>query len=274
MRGRVTVLVVLFVTIVIAAVLFPLLIRARERNNRAVCQSRLQGLGTAVAAYVAKESLFPPGTIPHETLPPEQRLSWLAAILPYTRHNALYASISLKEPWQAAANRAVAHSWLSELECPSWSGERNVAGPGITHYVGIAGVGVDAARLPLSDRAAGLFGYERRVRPDDVIDGLSYTIMTGETFEANGPWAAGGPATLRCLVPGRPYIGKDRQFGGSHAPGAYFLFADGSVRLIEEHVHPRLLEAHFTIDDEGKKEEAGPRASGLCRAAWDFFFFD
>ena len=53
---------------------------------------------------------------------------------------------------------------------PRWSTRPSVrpsrpSGYPVTHYVGVAGVGEDAAQLPANDPRAGVFGYGRQTRP-------------------------------------------------------------------------------------------------------------
>jgi prepilin-type processing-associated H-X9-DG protein len=121
-----------------------------------------------------------------------------------------------------------------------------------THFVGITGVGRDAAELPLSDKRAGLFGYDRKVTKDDVKDGLDTTAAVIEAIDG-GPWTA-GHATLRGVVPdGAPYFGEDGQFPSLHRrrwskkPAMNVLFLDGSVRLLDSTTPNQVFEAHATI---------------------------
>jgi len=123
--------------------------------------------------------------------------------------------------------------------------------------------------LSRDDRRAGVFGYENTpaephwrglgVRRADIKDGLTKTMMVVETTWENGPWAAGGPSTVRGLDPDRqPYLGAGNQFGGLHRRGSglfWFtdhsvtnvLFTDASVRSITDSLDPRLFEALATI---------------------------
>jgi hypothetical protein len=45
--------------------------------------------------------------------------------------------------------------------------------PHFTHYVGLTGVGADAATLPAGHPRAGLFGYDRVTRISSITDGTS-----------------------------------------------------------------------------------------------------
>jgi prepilin-type processing-associated H-X9-DG protein len=153
---------------------------------------------------------------------------------------------------------------LPFLLCPANPTEFDPSLPCPTHYLGIAGVGEDAAELPLSDRRAGVFGYDRKVRERDIKDGLATTLAVAEALDG-GPWTAGGKATLRGLSVGEaPYLGEGGQFASRHRVGFFpwsgpvvtnVLFADGSVRTLTPSVSPQVLEALATI---AGGEEVGP----------------
>jgi prepilin-type processing-associated H-X9-DG protein len=73
-------------------------------------------------------------------------------------------------------------------------------------------------------------------------------MMVAETTLNNGPWTAGGPATVRGLDPGRqPYVGRGCQFGGTHRGGVIVAFADGSFRFHRDALNPKLFEAISTV---------------------------
>jgi prepilin-type processing-associated H-X9-DG protein len=132
--------------------------------------------------------------------------------------------------------------------CPGSGAAYDARDNELTSYVGIAGLGPDAAELPPGDRRAGVFGFDRTTRLDAITDGAATTMATAETTESNGPWKAGGLSTVRGLDPMRqPYIGPGRQFGGTHRGGAMVGFADGSVRFIRATVDLRVFEAMSTI---------------------------
>ncbi|HEV3204957.1 MAG TPA: DUF1559 domain-containing protein, partial [Gemmataceae bacterium] len=140
--------------------------------------------------------------------------------------------------------------------CPGNSNKAEPGRPGFSHYVGIAGVGKNAAELSLrtADESAirsnvGFFGYDRQIKPEDIKDGLATTLAVAETHADNGPWTAGGPSTVRGLDPQNlPYLRSQGQFGGIHyAGGAMVLFVDGSTRFIKESISPEVFEALATI---------------------------
>ena len=134
------------------------------------------------------------------------------------------------------------------LSCPANHFKVRSGVPGPIHYVGIGGLGIDAPTLPGGHPRAGVFGYDHQTRMVDIKDGASTTMLLAETTFANGPWTAGGPATVRGLDPERqPYVGPDRQFGGSHRGGAMVAFADGSVRFLRGTIAPGVFEGLSTV---------------------------
>lgn len=116
----------------------------------------------------------------------------------------------------------------------------------MTHYVGIAGVGKDAATLPLSDKRVGAFGCDRNARFKDVTDGLSNTMFVTDASRSFGPWSRGGTATIRALTT-KPYINGPDGIGGPHFGIIQVLLGDGAVRAISTNIDPATFEALATI---------------------------
>ncbi len=231
--------------------------------RRAGCVNNLRLVGLALNTYHEEHKHYPAGTLPRADLAPERRLSWLVALLPYleleqqqrTRSDAVtafgtvYAAINRDLPWDAAENRDAVATTVRPFLCPANDNRAPPGAPGLTHYVGVAGVGEDAAALPAGHRDAGVFGHNRTTDRETILAGrgTSETMMAAETSDS-GPWAAGGYPTVRGLDPARrPYLGRGRQFGGVHRGGLNVLFADGSVRFLSEGIEPRVLEAHARV---------------------------
>lgn len=157
--------------------------------------------------------------------------------------------------WDAEENRPVTHGPYRIYRCPSMGEDRT---DNRTTYVGMAGIGPDAASLALKDKRCGAFGHDRKITIRDVTDGISDTILVIETERDNGPWARGGYATVRGVDPDeRPYFGEDNPFGRAHRPHrhrwlrgpvyANVALADGSVRLVGASVDAKVIEALATI---------------------------
>jgi prepilin-type processing-associated H-X9-DG protein len=216
-----------------------------------------------MANYHSAFDTFPYGTVANAELAPHKRLSWLTVVINYLEAG-LQLEIDTTKPWDAPENRTplFLHTSttgepapyttralsVSLLRCPAHSPKASPTGPGPSQYVGVAGLGSDAATLPLTHSRAGVFGYNRAVRLRDITDGASETLLIAETAEPLGSWTAGGRSTVRGLDrTRRPYVGRNGQFGGNHRGGAMVVFADGSVRLIRDTIDPAVLESLSTI---------------------------
>lgn len=212
------------------------------------CQSNLKLIGEGVYTYHAHFGAFPAGTVPHHHLPPEKRLSWLVEVTPFFEGDNPFSRIDKTKGWDSPDNIAACNAIVPSLfVCPS-SPIQSIQGTGVTNYVGIAGLGQNAALLPKDDQNAGVFGNDRQVKLSDIKDGTSNTMMVIETSLDVGPWCAGGRPTVRGLDSSlQPYIGKGCQFGGLHSNGCMVLFADGSVRFLKESINSQVFESLSTI---------------------------
>ena len=203
--------------------------------------------------------LFPAGTVPNATLKPEERLSWFVELLPFVGQDHVYQHFDTHGGWQAPANAAAVQTPVYIFKCPNWERHTEPKSAILTPYLGVAGVGTDAATIPAGDPRAGIFSYDRRTDLADIKDGLSNTMMILESAHDNGSWAQGGPSTVRSLDPDeRPYLGVGRPFGGTHLTestmfnsgqsfGCNMVMADASIRFIVENIRPELLEALATV---------------------------
>ncbi|MBM3979498.1 MAG: DUF1559 domain-containing protein [Planctomycetes bacterium] len=250
-----------------AGLLFPAIQRTREAAARMRCHSHFKGWTVALHGYASShDDKFPAGTVSHPDLPPDQRLSWFVAVLPFYEQEHVYKQFDLTRRAGDPVNAKAVSNRFRSMVCPS-SGEQSYndrpavwrSPTPLTHYVGIAGVGTDAAALPSKNPRAGVFGYDRRVTVKDGVkdgfpDGTSNTLLLIETARDPGHWTYGGFATVRGFEPGAaPYIGEGRPFGGFH--GNHWLgtrnctvaFADSSVRSFTPKTDPALLEALATV---------------------------
>jgi hypothetical protein len=267
--SKVELLVVLAVGGILIGLVLPVLGRVNENALRMSCANNLKQLALALHNHADNTPVLragrdaprplPAGTVPNAALPTERRLSWHVEVLPYIEQDSLFRRIDRKASWDAPTNAAAVATPVRILQCPSL-----VQGPprpftNVTTYIGPAGLGLDAAVHPHGHAGIGLFGYDRRADLRAVKDGLSNTALILETARDNGPWARGGPATVRGLDPGdRPYVGVGRAFGGLHFSqptvfrgprplGCNLAMADGSVRTLKESAAPEVLEALVTV---------------------------
>jgi prepilin-type processing-associated H-X9-DG protein len=259
MRRRITVLVLVLVVVVVGGLLVTFVGRVRDAAARSQCVNNLKQLGLGLETYRDTFASFPPGTVPNEGLPPERRLAWLVDTLPFM--DQIYIPFDRSQAWDAAVNREPKVSRIDEdvdkddvlgevagLRCPANEARATAGWPGLTDYVGIAGLGQDAVTRDLGYPGTGVFGFDRKTGLDDIKDGTANTMLVIETTRDNGPWTAGGFPTVRGLDPaGGPYLGKGGQFSSNHRGGTNVGFADGSVRTLNETVRPEAFEAMATL---------------------------
>lgn len=272
------------VLVVIGAVLLSVAVvaiqQARVKSRRQLCAQRLKAIGQGLASYRQRHAgLFPFGTVVNAKLPPERRLSWYVGTWPFIAEGAKLTIkgataerfLELDEPWDSPQNLppeinkldgpdrgervqtevAAVPAWI----CPASDVRTTPEGLGIASYVGIAGIGRDAAELPLGDPMAGIWGYDRQTPTHQITDGLEPTLLLAETARDVGPWTAGGPGTVRGVEPNRPpMLGKGGQLGGLHPDGANVLFANSNGAFLSAAIDPHVLAAMTTI--AGAPEDA------------------
>jgi hypothetical protein len=257
MRPALKIALVVFAILLVVGVFLPIVVRLRDTSARMDCANNLKQIVLAVHNYQDTYGWFPRGTHPSPSLPPEKRLSWFVEIAPFVEADNVPWWSHENESWDSPGNCFLRIDRQVFL-CPSGKTLRSPSTLGLTHYVGIAGVGADAATYPMGDTRIGMFGYDRQVTIKDVTDGLTNTLMIMETRRENGPWAAGGPPTIRGIdTTDEPYIGPHHQFGGMHRNGSRVFgrlpfasncaMGDASVRRISAEIDPRILEKAATI---------------------------
>nr|CAA9297703.1 hypothetical protein AVDCRST_MAG63-4943 [uncultured Armatimonadetes bacterium] len=81
-------LVVIAIIAILAAILFPVFAKAREKARGASCQSNLKQLGLAVAQYIQDyDEQFPKGS---NWLPADNPYGWKAQLVPYTKNEGIF----------------------------------------------------------------------------------------------------------------------------------------------------------------------------------------
>jgi hypothetical protein len=230
--------------------------------------SRIHELARASHQYAeSHQSEFPrgtldrpaPGTRAGRPFLPDQRVSWMFSLLPYlgSEQASLVNRIDTTKSWRDRENVVHAATLIPQFLDPQNPRETWwVKYPKVpmevaaTHYVGIAGVGLDAPEYSAADTSVatkvGIFGYDRATKMADIKDGLANTILMAEvppTFKR--PWLAGGGSTV-VGVPEKnsiaPFISTQRD--GKR--GTNVIMADGSVRFIADNVSDEVFKALCT----------------------------
>jgi hypothetical protein len=231
--------------------LLPKVARVRGAASRMSCENNCKQLVFACHNYENDHDHLPAGTHLNPDLLPERRLSWVYTLLPYLEQDEIYKQIERSQAWDSATNTTATNKRIRPLICPTAA---DITIPH-TSYLGVAGVGPDAAALPADDPRVGAFGYDRTLKLKDFTDGTANTMLLLET-RSGGPWAHGGPCTVLGLDPAnRPHVGDGRPFYGDHPTDWWWektgtttvAMCDGSVRTVSDSVAPEVLEALATV---------------------------
>jgi hypothetical protein len=255
---RVELMVLIGIFAMLICLLLPACRNVRPAAARAKCQNNLKQLILAFHNYESTRSSgpvqssgnsnastaspLPTGCIGPGTTP-EERLSWVVALLPYLEQDSLYRQLELEKGY--AGNLPAVRAKIGILLCPA--SKEAFERYGVTNYVAMSGIGREAATQPAGAAGNGFMGYDRLTRWTDILDGTANTIALMETRSGLGPWAQGGPSTLRGFDPtDLPLHGDQRPFG-DHDKVMQAAMADGSVLRISTSIDPKKLAAAITI---------------------------
>jgi prepilin-type processing-associated H-X9-DG protein len=155
---------------------------------------------------------------------------WQTVLLPYIGEGLLSDRINLKDSWKHPDNSEVLKTRVDNY-ASDWEWRKGAPA-------------FDSEGYALSDYASNVrvIGGTRALRADEITDGKSKTILTGEAFRNRKPW--GYPANWRDPAEG---LNTSPNGFGSNWPGVVqFSFADGHVAPISEDIDPRVLRALAT----------------------------
>ncbi len=250
------VLVLLAILVIGIGLLLPATRRIPEAADRSRCTNNLKQIMIGMHNYADTGRPLPPrptsspadrpdsGAFPTgcfgQGSRPEDRLSWMVAILPYVEQGELFRQFDGEKGF--AGNTKATEKLVRIFQCPGGGGSQNQ-----TNYVAMAGVGLDAPSRPDGAVGNGIMGYDRATSLDGIRDGASNTIALMETRTNLGPWARGGGSNLRGYDPTAvPVLGETRQFGG-HGTSALGARADGSVLSVRYSTDAKFLADAITI---------------------------
>lgn len=297
-------LVVIAIIGILIALLLPAVQAAREAARRTQCLNNLKQLGVAAHNFLAVKKHFPSssnGRRPVDTTrSASQNGSAIYQLLPYMEEQAIYDLFPIGVPATTSTyfigttlNEAGWKQKIKTVRCPSVSDENpatqtSAAGlplelnnpPGLSsHYYGVMGA-IDAANPAYNSvvdasSAAGLIAQngmmypESNIKPGQVNDGLSNTLLMGESSHEFSVvavarvWAIGSiplsnPTTYQRMHNIAQYGGRnvthpinslgyskrnDASFGSAHPGGAHFLLGDGSARFVSENIDFKIYQA-------------------------------
>lgn len=278
-------LVVIAIIAILIALLLPAVQQAREAARRSSCKNNLKNIGLALHNYAETHGVFPYGFDQREAL-------WSAMIYPQLEQNNIYNTLIFQESgpgnWDAdgSPNEAACGTVIPVYVCPSMAMENQrdnngIPGRAAVSYRACAGSNIwsdDASTIPASAPAGarsleeinlnGMFFGCSSVRFADVTDGMSNTVLIGESYTdtyvkdgqqmdywhtgspQTGGWNPGstggteyseglgstGPKINSRLDPSVDGVSMEMSFGSYHVGGAHFALGDASVRFISENI--------------------------------------
>jgi len=216
-------LIVIAIIAILAALLFPVFARAREKARQASCSAHLRQLSLAIAMYAQDhDDTMPPQ---YCAPPPPGRYRWMDAVLPYVRNVGMFTCPSDRPAQFVPATVGQYGAYVAN--------------------VGYFGSNANAGQITNPP-------FSLNGRPLAAIDDVSGTILLGD----------GGPDDFQCawamstdqptgLSPG-PRL---QDYAGRHSDGANFAYCDGHVKWQEL---TALLKTNangiypvFTIEEDG-----------------------
>lgn len=266
-------LVVIAIIGILVSLLLPAAQAAREAARRMQCSNSVKQIGLALHNYEATYKKFPVGSWQSNFISP------LVGILPYLEQGNNYQQWDFSRSYSDPYNAEVAAQRIETYLCPSMNLPREVplvaaretGGP--TSYLLCEGTD---DYMQQADGVFGLhwpsFGYSNPNKGfGDIPDGTSNTLFAGETvynyrdylWTASTPAPYGGTVkhgTARWVV-GYPKITLATTlmpfnvhsaaamggFASMHAGGGgNFLFGDGSVHFLSEHIDVVIYNAAAT----------------------------
>ncbi len=230
-------LVVIAIIAILAAILFPVFAKAREKARQITCASNERQIGLAFLQYVQdNDEIFPAGP----AAGPATGTGWAGRVFPYVKSRGLY---QCPDDPTAATTATDANGVVHTMSPVSYAMNVNLDGA--------VGTGALAS---LSAPASTVLLVEVQGSVAAVADPNSDPLINGGTtlgsVDANGgdsagvgyidhttqsvAYATGPSATAGMGQPARSNTGGIRgHFGGPrHTSGSEFLFADGHVKYL------------------------------------------
>jgi prepilin-type N-terminal cleavage/methylation domain-containing protein len=289
-------LVVIAIIAILVAMLLPAVQQVREAARKSMCQDHMHNLAIAMHNYHDSNKVFPYAFDEREKL-------WQAAILPQIEQKPLFDTLIYQESgpgnWDSgSANETACATIIDLFRCPSMAVRDQINNNGIEGRVPVsyrvnAGSNVysdDAGTFPPgtpsgaialdSSKCDGMFYGDSKISMKDVVDGMSNTIMIGESLTdpsyvrdgqgmdhwqigspQTGGWTLGGASgteftegvgatSVRMngrIDPATHGVFAEIGFGSWHPGGAQFVMGDGVVKFVSENVDLNLYQGIGTI---------------------------
>ena len=189
-------LVVIAIIGMLIAMMLPAITSTREAARRMQCSRNLANIALALSDYEQAFEAFPAGTTdargPIRSEPRGMHHNWLARLLPYMDKPAAYRRLDFTASVYADANAPIREMVFAAVTCPSDPDtlkQRSSSYAGSHHDTETA----------INEDNNGVFLLNRSIGHDELVDGLSQTLLVGEKLSMADDlgWLSGTRATLR-----------------------------------------------------------------------------
>jgi hypothetical protein len=225
---RTRVIAAIALGVLLLVLLVPVRKHAGPEARRSQCMNNLKEIALGLHNYHDAYGSFPPAYIADDNGKPMH--SWRVLLLPFVEMERLYQQYRFDEPWDGPNNSSLAasHPQMLCYDCPS-----EYAAP-MTSYVAVVGPGT------------AWYGAKPRYF-EEFADGLDCTIMVVEVANSGIHWMEPRDLDFSTL----PMVVNPPQGMGissKHSKSAGVVFADISVRFLDDDLPAQTLRALLTID--------------------------
>lgn len=203
-------LIVITIIVVLMALLFPAVQGVRRAARKTQCKNNIRQIALACHSHLEAHESFP--GLRFRRFGAETDQGWMTSTLPYLDQATVDRLYNWKLDWYAPENKEAVTVPIATFRCPAAGGagddltEQMVEGQfagswgdayysgARTEYAGVAGImgglrGAGYVPETMDTLNAGVVGMNCKMRPDEVPDGLSRTMLIAE--------AAGRPIVYR-----------------------------------------------------------------------------
>jgi prepilin-type N-terminal cleavage/methylation domain-containing protein/prepilin-type processing-associated H-X9-DG protein len=190
-------LVVIAIIAILAAILFPVFAKAREKARQTMCLNNLKQIGTGMMMYSQDWDghYLNAITVPNPVFPQFVYCDWFTALQPYVKNTTVFRCPS----FNAMDNIGIPTDYLVNGYCSHAESETQISQP--------------ANQIAFAERQSGWYDCDYHpcyFSSEDTMDPAPWNL-TVQQYNAG--------------VPGSPAIASDR-----HNGGANYAFVDGHVK--------------------------------------------
>ncbi len=275
-------LVVIAIIGILIALLLPAVQAAREAGRRSQCANNLKQIGLALNNYADAHRKLPyASTYCYTGGSCMQGSTWAAFILPFLEESTTYALFNFNLPMNDPSNQFAVTTVVAGYLCPSDPGSASPILPSrqggynnptnclaISYPTSMGPTQPDGcpfcpnqtpgpnnwccqgfnfgAQLPPGNGVGMFMRFPRSITLREVTDGLSKTLMAGETIPSHCSWNGAYDTNFSCYpttiplntmtsdTPSSTIWWENCGFKSYHPGGAGFVMGDGSVQFLDE----------------------------------------